>query len=130
MESLIVIAVLTIGYWVYKKSKKEKHPIRIFEIKQALGLRAELLRHKAKDEYEADKLIQLAKDLEMLNSTDSLVKAEWSRARPGLINLTSSEMLTMLHLDSADRSDDYKAAIWDLIGKLDIKADCFKLRSD
>lgn len=122
MEILIFIVVSIIGLLIYKKSKKNNYPIRIYEIRKALETKAELLRYKAKNNYEADKLIQLSKDLELINSSDSVLKDNWSRARPGLINLTSEEMLRMLNLDSPDRVEAYKAALWDFMAKLDKKS--------
>ena len=128
MEILIFIVIFIIGFSIYKRSKSKNYPIHIYEIRKALETKSELLRYKAKDDYEADKFMQLSKDLEMINCSDLVLKDNWLRVRPSLINLTSEEMLRMLNLDSNDKVDDYKAALWDLMAKLERRASNQSLR--
>lgn len=126
MEGLIVFAVLIVGFWIYRKSKVEKYPDRLFEIETALETKSDLWRYKAKDEYEAERLSQHAKDLKfcqfMVNDSDAFVKENWGSVRPGLLHLTGEDMLSKIDLYYSDRADDYRSALGNLIDKLDKKA--------
>jgi hypothetical protein len=123
MTELLFIAAALVGLWIYKTSRTNKLPNRLLELEQALQTHADLRLHRNKDVAGSAQLTELAAALRrsqhLLNESNESVRANWSRLRPQMLHLTSEDALKSVDLFYTDRREEFKAAIYHLIGHLD-----------
>jgi hypothetical protein len=122
-EFLLLAAVALVGLWIYKASKAKKFPNRLHELEQALQTHADLRLHRNKDTIGSAELTKLAEALRrsqhLLNEGSESVHANWSKLRPQILHLTSEDALNSVDLFYSDRRDEFKFALYHLVGRLD-----------
>lgn len=130
LENILVLVAAGVGIWMFKKSKTSRYPHRLFELQQALNNHADLLLHRNHDEETATELSRLAEHLKLAlqlpREPAEFVRQHWMLARPHLLHLTSEDALKRVDLFYSDRREPTKAALYDLIGRLDKMYDASK----
>jgi hypothetical protein len=123
MFEIFLLAAIAIGILITKKSKVQKHPLRLTELEQALRTQADLWLYRNKDVDTAKKFSRLGTHLDtaryLANSPVDSWHQEWMSIRPSLLHCTSEELLKSVDLFYTDRREEIKAAVYDLVTKLD-----------
>ena len=123
MNEIFFIAALAFGIWIYRTSKIKKYPNRLHEVEQALKIQADLWLYRNKDVQASGEFRQLAIDLKtaqsLLNEGAESVRAHWWCIRPQIFQLTSEEGLKKIDFFYSDRREEVKAALYDLVARLD-----------
>jgi uncharacterized membrane protein YccC len=126
MIEILFLVGVAIAFWAFSKSKSKKHPQRLYEIEQELRKQADLWLHRNKDVATSNELNQYADAIKtaqlLANESSESVRQKWSPLRPHLLHLSSEEALKRIDLFYSDRQPEFKAAIYDLVSRLDKKA--------
>ncbi|WP_305336230.1 hypothetical protein [Hydrogenophaga sp.] len=123
MTEIFILIALLIGIWLFKSSKEKKYPNRLLELEQAIQTQADLRLYRNKDAETSFRLTKLAEDLRyaqhLLNESSESVRSNWPRLRPQILHLTSESSLKIINVFYTDRREELKAAVYDLVRRLD-----------
>lgn len=123
MTEILLLVAAIFGIWIFKNSKTKQYPNRLLELEQALQTHAALRLHRNEDAQTSQNLELLAKDLQraqyLVNDGNDSVRSNWSRLRPQILHLTSEDTLKSVDLFYTDRREEFKAAVYDLVSRLD-----------
>ena len=121
----LIVGAFVGGVIVYKRWKRASYPDRIVEMWSALDTQADLYRHRNKDPATADQLAAHAANLKhaqlLVNASNDAVAQDWPKVRHTVSHLSSEDGLKSAGLYYTDRREDIKAALFDLLGRLDKK---------
>ncbi|MES2384341.1 MAG: hypothetical protein V4593_07320 [Pseudomonadota bacterium] len=126
MTEILLLVGAAIAFWAFSKSTSKKHPHRLSEIEQALRKQADLWLHRNKDVASSNELIQYADALKeaqfLANESSESMRQKWEAIRPHVLHLTSEDSLKRMDLFYSDRQQEFKAALYELVTRLDKKA--------
>lgn len=120
VENALFLLAAAAAFWIFKQSKRQKHPARLGELQTALRTQADLRLYRNKDPETSTRLNRLADDLgvaqTMLNDPVEHVRTHWPRIRPSILRLSSEESLKEADLFYTDRAQNIREALFDLAG--------------
>ena len=123
MFEILLLAAIAIGFFLHKGAKTRKHPLRLSELEQALRTQADLRLYRNKDVDTSNRFRRLGQHLEtaqyLVNSPVESWHQEWRAIRISLLDCTSESLLSSIDLFYTDRREEIKAALYDLVSRLD-----------
>lgn len=122
---VVVIALLWVGFFVYRSVQRSRFPVRLIELEQAIRDQADLAMHRNGDAMTGTRLHLIYEHLKyaqmLVNSPPATIARDWPRIHRSVREAIDPETFRRIGYFHADRIDPAKAAVIDLEARIQRK---------